>query len=42
MRKWTMKVSRRAFIKQTAAAATASVAGVTLPAGAANLVTDKS
>ena len=36
-----MKVSRRAFIKQTAAAATASVAGVTLPAGAANLVTDK-
>ncbi|MGT2434254.1 hypothetical protein ACU4HD_46065 [Cupriavidus basilensis] len=26
-------------MKQTAAAATASVAGVTLPAGAANLVT---
>ncbi|MFS8976341.1 periplasmic nitrate reductase subunit alpha [Cupriavidus necator] len=35
-----MKLSRRDFIKQTAVAATASVAGVTLPAGAANFVTD--
>lgn len=35
-----MKLSRRDFIKQTAVAATASVAGVTLPAGAANMVTD--
>ncbi|TDF64797.1 periplasmic nitrate reductase subunit alpha [Cupriavidus sp. L7L] len=35
-----MNISRRDFIKQTAVAATASVAGVTLPAGAANLVTD--
>ncbi|MFJ4290970.1 periplasmic nitrate reductase subunit alpha [Cupriavidus sp. NPDC089707] len=35
-----MNISRRDFIKQTAVAATASVAGVTLPAGAANFVTD--
>ncbi|AEI79752.1 periplasmic nitrate reductase NapA [Cupriavidus necator N-1] len=35
-----MTISRRDFIKQTAVAATASVAGVTLPAGAANFVTD--
>ncbi|UDM53658.1 periplasmic nitrate reductase subunit alpha [Cupriavidus sp. MP-37] len=35
-----MKLSRRDFIKQTAVAATASVAGVTLPAEAANMVTD--
>ncbi|NSX15280.1 periplasmic nitrate reductase subunit alpha [Cupriavidus taiwanensis] len=35
-----MTISRRDFIKQTAAAATASVAGVALPAGAANMVTD--
>ena len=35
-----MNISRRDFIKQTAVAATASVAGVTLPAGAANMVTD--
>ncbi|MFS8934614.1 periplasmic nitrate reductase subunit alpha [Cupriavidus taiwanensis] len=35
-----MTLSRRDFIKQTAVAATASVAGVTLPAGAANFVTD--
>ncbi|AAP85963.1 periplasmic nitrate reductase subunit alpha (plasmid) [Cupriavidus necator H16] len=35
-----MKISRRDFIKQTAITATASVAGVTLPAGAANFVTD--
>ncbi|WP_454738370.1 periplasmic nitrate reductase subunit alpha [Cupriavidus necator] len=35
-----MKLSRRDFIKQTAVAATASVAGVTLPARAANFVTD--
>lgn len=35
-----MKISRRDFIRQTAVAATASVAGVTLPAGAANFVTD--
>ncbi|SOY62690.1 nitrate reductase, large subunit, in complex with NapB [Cupriavidus taiwanensis] len=35
-----MTISRRDFIKQTAVAATASVAGVALPAGAANLVTD--
>ncbi|MBO9512476.1 MAG: periplasmic nitrate reductase subunit alpha [Variovorax sp.] len=32
--------TRRDFIKRTAAAATASVAGVTLPADAANFVTD--
>jgi len=32
--------TRRDFIKQTAIAATASVAGVQLPAGAANFVTD--
>lgn len=36
-----MKVSHRVFVKQTATAATASVAGITLPAGAANLITDK-
>ncbi|SOZ62688.1 nitrate reductase, large subunit, in complex with NapB [Cupriavidus taiwanensis] len=35
-----MNITRRDFIKQTAVAATASVAGVTLPAGAANMVTD--
>jgi nitrate reductase NapA len=35
-----MAFTRRDFIKQTAVAATASVAGVTLPAGAANFVTD--
>ncbi|MEM5277276.1 periplasmic nitrate reductase subunit alpha [Cupriavidus taiwanensis] len=35
-----MTISRRDFIKQTAVAATASVAGVALPAGAANMVTD--
>jgi nitrate reductase NapA len=35
-----MKVSRREFIKQTAIAATASVAGIELPAQAANFVTD--
>ncbi|MBB2916969.1 periplasmic nitrate reductase subunit alpha [Cupriavidus alkaliphilus] len=35
-----MNISRRDFIKQTAVAATASVAGVALPAGAANMVTD--
>ncbi|MBF6991403.1 MULTISPECIES: periplasmic nitrate reductase subunit alpha [Cupriavidus] len=35
-----MNISRRDFIRQTAVAATASVAGVTLPAGAANFVTD--
>ncbi|NML45690.1 periplasmic nitrate reductase subunit alpha [Ramlibacter sp. G-1-2-2] len=35
-----MSFSRRDFIKQTAVAATASVAGVALPAGAANFVTD--
>ncbi|PZX23898.1 nitrate reductase, large subunit, in complex with NapB [Cupriavidus phytorum] len=35
-----MTLSRRDFIKQTAVAATASVAGVALPAGAANFVTD--
>ena len=35
-----MPVTRRDFIKQTAIAATASVAGVTLPGEAANFVTD--
>lgn len=35
-----MTFSRRDFIKQTAVAATASVAGVALPADAANFVTD--
>ena len=35
-----MSFSRRDFIRQTAVAATASVAGVALPAGAANFVTD--
>nr|WP_315591972.1 periplasmic nitrate reductase subunit alpha [uncultured Cupriavidus sp.] len=35
-----MSVTRREFIKQTAIAATASVAGVPLPAGSANFVTD--
>ncbi len=35
-----MTISRREFIKQTAVAATASVAGIPLPAGAANVVTD--
>lgn len=35
-----MSVTRRDFIKQTAIAATASVAGVTLPGEAANFVTD--
>ncbi|WP_066736512.1 periplasmic nitrate reductase subunit alpha [Cupriavidus sp. D384] len=35
-----MPVTRREFIKQTAIAATASVAGVTLPGEAANFVTD--
>ncbi|MGO4306245.1 periplasmic nitrate reductase subunit alpha [Cupriavidus sp. RAF12] len=36
-----MTLTRRDFIKQTAVAATASVAGITLPADAANFVTDK-
>ena len=35
-----MPLTRRDFIKQTAIAATASVAGVSLPTDAANFVTD--
>jgi len=35
-----MPLTRREFIKQTAIAATASVAGISLPADAANFVTD--
>jgi nitrate reductase NapA len=36
-----MSDTRRAFIKHTAAAAAAAAAGITLPAGAQNLVTDR-
>ncbi len=35
-----MKISRRAFIKQSTAAATAAVAGIPLPGEGANVVTD--
>src|SRR4030095_15098161 len=35
-----MKLTRREFIRQSAATATAAVAGIPLPAGAGNIVTD--
>src|SRR3954463_7286876 len=35
-----MKLTRREFIRQSAAAATAAVAGIPLPAGAGNVITD--
>ncbi|HEY8242602.1 MAG TPA: periplasmic nitrate reductase subunit alpha [Casimicrobiaceae bacterium] len=37
-----MKITRREFVRQSAAAAAATVAGVPLPGGAQNLVTDAS
>ncbi|WP_152593571.1 twin-arginine translocation signal domain-containing protein, partial [Vibrio navarrensis] len=33
-----MKMTRRAFVKANAAASAAAVAGITLPASAANLI----
>ncbi len=36
-----MKITRRAFVKATAAANAAAVAGISLPASAANIVTDR-
>ena len=35
-----MKITRRDFVKQSAAATAAAVAGIPLPASAANIVTD--
>jgi nitrate reductase NapAB chaperone NapD len=38
----TVKITRREFVRQSAAAAAATVAGVPLPGGAQNIVTDAS